>query len=530
MAGDPGWKGRRCMTMTVDFDTFRLRCFVDTLIARGEVEVHDEPVALAGMSAIIEATPKATLFRNAGPQGLEIIGAVSGSRSRLAAAFGVDQRVVTREVMRRLGSPQRVIEVASTDAPVHQVIASGDQVDLTTLPFHLQHQHDGGCYISAGLDFTIDPVTGARNVGCRRLMLRGRRDMRTNLTDNSDLKRMYLACLERKERLPIAFVVGSYPTDFFASGLKIPTDEFALLATMRGATLPMVRCATQPLLVPADAEVVIEGYIDEHGYREMDGPYGEFWGYYGAMHIDPVIHVTAITMRRDALHQTALHGPLKLSRQDASHTTSVAAEMVSTRALKAAGIEPAAIHSPPSAPIFHNMRVALADATPEKARAALEVLFQVKGVKNIVIVDDDIDVFDDDQITWAMSTRFEADKDIFRPEQRQIAFYADPKADADARVSKVGYDCTDPTAKSPNVKFHRPRPPTITPSKSNASVRQALEAGPKYFADILTAVGSTDGREVSMELYALRETGELTRLDNGEYALIAQTPGRARVV
>ena len=90
---------------------------------------------------------------------------------------------------------------------------TGEKVDLATLPFHLQHERDGGCYISSGLDFTIDPATGKRNVGARRLMLRGRREMRTNLTDNSDLKQMYLASVARKERLPVSFAIGTSPVD-----------------------------------------------------------------------------------------------------------------------------------------------------------------------------------------------------------------------------------------------------------------------------------------------------------------------------
>ena len=520
------------MSATPDLEKFRLRRLVTQLIEMGEVEIHDEPVALADLSRLIEATPKASLFRNAGPQRLEIVGAVAGSRRRLAAAFGVEERGVTQEVMRRLAKPQQVVEVSSQHAPVHQVVLTGDQIDLTTLPFHLQHQHDGGCYISAGLDFTIDPATGKRNVGCRRLMLRGKREMRTNLTDNSDLKTAYMACAARKERLPISFAVGTTPIDLFTSGLKIPTDEFALLGTLRGEAMPMVACVSNTLMVPADAELVIEGYIDELGYREMDGPYGEFWGYYGAMHIDPVIHVTAITMRRDVLHHTILHGPARMARADCSHITAIAAEMLATRALRAAGIEPVAVHSPPSAPIFHHMRVALADASRDTARSAIEALFGVKGVKHIVIVDDDIDVFDDDQITWAMATRFSADRDLVVADTRREPFYADPAAadDKAGMVSKVGFDLTHPTAKSRDIKFERPRPPVVMPTKSNASVRQALETGPKYFVDILSAVGSRDGREVAIELDGLREAGELTRLDNGEYALLSQTPGRARVV
>ena len=110
----------------IDFEKFRLRPFVEKLIGMGEVEIHDEPVALANLSAIIEATPKATLFKKAGPQQYELVAAVLGSRRRMATAFGVDDKAVPTEYMRRMAMPQPVVEVASADAPVHAVIKTGD--------------------------------------------------------------------------------------------------------------------------------------------------------------------------------------------------------------------------------------------------------------------------------------------------------------------------------------------------------------------------------------------------------------------
>jgi 2,5-furandicarboxylate decarboxylase 1 len=101
-----------------DTEKFRLRRFVERLVAMGEVEIHDEPVALADLSRLIESTEKSTLFRNAGPQRLEIVAAVSGSRRRFSAAFGVDERAITAEAMRRLSRPQQAVEIASADAPV----------------------------------------------------------------------------------------------------------------------------------------------------------------------------------------------------------------------------------------------------------------------------------------------------------------------------------------------------------------------------------------------------------------------------
>ena len=133
--------------------------------------------------------------------------------------------------MSRLGKPQPVVEIESKDAPVHAVVRTGDQIDLTTLPFHLQHEEDGGLYISSALDFAIDAVTGKRNVGCRRLMLFGRRETTTNLTNTSDLQKMLKSALERGERLPVSFAVGVHPVDFLAAQMQVPVDEFGLIAS-----------------------------------------------------------------------------------------------------------------------------------------------------------------------------------------------------------------------------------------------------------------------------------------------------------
>src|SRR6185369_11168201 len=114
----------------VDLDRFRLRRFVDQLQDLGEVETHAEPVDLADISAIIEASPKATRFKN--------VGAVGGSRRRMAAAFGLsDVRALAAEYGRRMQSPQKAFEIPQGDAPVQQVVLTGDAIDLMPLPFHV---------------------------------------------------------------------------------------------------------------------------------------------------------------------------------------------------------------------------------------------------------------------------------------------------------------------------------------------------------------------------------------------------------
>jgi UbiD family decarboxylase len=509
---------------TTDFDKFRLRRFVERLIELGEVVVHREAIALAELSGVIASTPKAILFKDAGPDHLEMVAAVCGSRRRLAAAFGVDERQVAHEYMRRLGNAQPVIEVPSEQAPAHQLVQTGAAIDLTKLPFHLQHEYDGGVYISAGIDYAVDPVTGKRNVGCRRLMLRSRNTMRANLTDASDLKRMYLACLERGEQLPVSYVIGSHPLDYLAATQRQPVDEFALLGTLRGEPVPMVRGVSNNILVPADAEIVIEGYYDELGYREMEGPYGEFYGYYGKMHIDPVFHVTAITMRSDALHQTVLHAGRYVSRMDSANLASLNAEVAAWRLLRAARIEPVAINFSLASNGRQHARLALKRGAPGQARLAIAALFALPNVKHVFIVDEDVDVFSDEEMEWAMAVRFRADRDLIVAGDMP-GFYGDPTADQSGRIAKAGFDLTAPLDQPDTIDFRRAYAPSAAAAAPRFNrVIDALDASPLHFAQIVSTMGSADGREIALELDILRERGVLTRLPNGEWALKKEKP------
>jgi 2,5-furandicarboxylate decarboxylase 1 len=499
-----------------DFERFRLRGLIDRLVALDAVEIHEEPVALADLSGIIEASEKAVLFRRAGPQQTELVAGVMGSRARLAAAMEVTEAEMVREYARRMATPQSSFEVASELAPVHQVVLTGGEIDLTHLPFHLQHDSDGGPYISSAIDYSVDPATGRRNVGCRRLMLRSRTTMRSNLSQPSDLQRIYKGCVARGERLPVSFAIGSHPMDYLAATLRLPGDEYDLVATLRGAKLPMVRGVTNDLLAPADAEMIIEGYFDEQGYRELEGPYGEFWGYYGPVHIDPVFHVTAITMRRDALHQSVLHGGRNLARMDMAAIAALNTEAAVFRALRAVNIEPAAVHAVTTAAPRQHLRVALANPAKGQARAAISALFAIVGMKQVVIVDDDIDVRSDAEVEWAISCRFRADRDLVVA-NGFLAYYADPTADGQT-VAKMGLDATQKVPDT--LESRRPLPPHVVRARGYDSVRELLAVGPKSFRALMEGLGSDDGREIVLELDRLRAAGQLGRTDDGEWRLI----------
>ena len=231
-------------------------------------------------------------------------GVAPGSR----LAFGVKPHELMKEVMRRLRNMPEIFEIPRAEAPCQAVVLTGADADVTKLPVHLQHGADGGPYISASIDYVIDPKTGFTNVGLRRLMLRSEYETGIDLVAPSDLKAIYEANAAVGKPTPVSFVVGAHPIDHVAGVMRLPVDELGIVASLREAPLPVVKSITNDIRIPADAEYVIEGYLDARGHIEPEGPYGEFLGYYGAVKRNPVFHVTAITHRIDALFQTSTIG------------------------------------------------------------------------------------------------------------------------------------------------------------------------------------------------------------------------------
>jgi UbiD family decarboxylase len=511
----------------IDLDKYRLRRFVERLIDIGEVDVHDEPVTLTGLSAIIEGAERAQLFRKAGPEQLEIVAKTAGNRRRIAAAFGVTEDQLREEFARRMATPQQVVEIPDDEAPVHQVVLAGGDVDLSRLPFHPQHAFDGSCYISSAIDYTIDPATGRRNVGCRRLSLRNRYECGTNVTGPSDLKRIYTASVARGQRLPITFTVGTHPLDFFAATRSLPGDELSLIATLRGERAAVVKSLTNDILVPADAEMTLEGYLDERGYAEPEGPFGEYMGYYGAIHLDPVFHCTAITMRRDVLHHTVLHGSAFVHAQtDSENISDVSISERAMAILRATVREPVAVYWSS----MNTLRVSIRQRAEGEARAAISALFNgLMLLKHIFVFDEDIDLHDGQQIEWALGTRFQADQDLVVL-QGMMGLSMDPSLNGRRTGAKAGFDATRPFGREGEILLTRCAAKLFEGPARFETVEQALESGPMFYADIVEGLGSDDGREIACALDTLRQAGRLGRDRDGRYHLGAFQNGATGIV
>ncbi|HTS40220.1 MAG TPA: UbiD family decarboxylase [Xanthobacteraceae bacterium] len=504
----------------VDTERFRLRRFVQRLIEAGECEVRDQPIDLVDVAAVLDGNSRATLFRAAGPEKAELVGNVMGSRRRLAIAFDTDEAGLLPTLAQRLSQPQAPVKVPAKEAPVQAVVLTGKDADLCALPVHLQHSEDGAPYISASLDFTRVPSTGFTNVGCRRIMLRGPRTAGIDLIAPSDLRAIYLDAVSRGENLPIAFAVGSHPADFMAAvSATPPMDELAVIGAVRGAPVPIVKCISNDVWVPADAEYVLEGHLDAKGHVEPEGPFGEYVGYYGVVKRNPVFHLTAITRRKDALFQTVTIGGRHLARTDTAQVTTVKTESAAWAGLITAVREPVAVFATPSSGGMYNVRVSLRQRVPGEARNAIAAVFgSMAEAKHVFVFDDDIDVFSDEQVDWALATRYQGDRDLITAGGFRVV-PLDPSLGGARTGAKVGFDCTIPFGKRASLEWGIPAPPVMPKRARSKSVADTLAAEPASFLELMAASGSRDGREIVRELDALYAANRLTRNENGRYVL-----------
>ncbi|MDB5601217.1 MAG: UbiD family decarboxylase [Xanthobacteraceae bacterium] len=502
-----------------DTERFRLRRFMETLVENGECHVHDDPIDMIDVAAMLDGNFKAVWFKNVGPERAELVGNVMGARSRLALSLETTQAEFPEVLRRRLATPIAPVEVSAKDAPVQQVVLRGSDADLTKLPVHLQHELDGAPYISASIDFARDPATGFTNIGCRRMMLRGPQTAGVDLNAPSDLRMIYQSAIARGERLEVAYTVGSHPTDFLAGvASTAPIDEFHVLGAIRGAPVPIVKCATVDVYVPADAEYVLEGYLDNTGLSEPEGPYGEYLGYYGEVKRNPVFHLTAITRREDALFQTVTIGGRYLARTDTAQLVAAKTEATIWDSLRQAIRNPIAVCCTPSCGGMYNVRVSMRQRYPGEARNAIAAVFGSLGdVKHVFVVDEDIDVFSDEQIDWALATRFQADRD-FVVASGFRAVPIDPSLVGSRIGAKGGFDCTKPVGQTRGLGYSLPEPPRL-PKADRASVEERLTAGPATFLELMAATGTRDGRELLRTFDALYQAGRLGRLESGSYVL-----------
>ncbi|HXZ01074.1 MAG TPA: UbiD family decarboxylase [Stellaceae bacterium] len=429
-----------------------LRDWLDHLAARDLLAVARPGVALRfELAAIAKRLDgvKATLFPAPGGHRMPVVSGLVSHRDWIAEAMGVAPRAVLGRFLQAALNPLPWQEVAA--APVQERIHR--DVDLgALLPLPTHNEHDSGPYITAGLLIARNPKTGVQNVAIHRLQLNGKRRLGALLLPRHTS--LYFEAAEAAgEALPVAIVIGVDPLTLLASQAVVPVDqdELEIAGALQGRPLAVVKCLTSELRVPAAAEIVIEGRLLPKT-REPEGPFGEFPQYYGERADRHVIEVDAVTMRDDAIFHTILGGGLEHLLLGAIPRE---ASLLAHLQRSFPGVRD--VHLSQGGVCRYHLHVQLKKRNEGEAKNVILGAFAGHyDVKQVIVVDEDVDIHNPTEVEWAVATRAQPDRDLVIIANAQVSGL-DPSAE-NGVGAKLGIDATIPLD-APKMRFTRIRVP-----------------------------------------------------------------------
>jgi len=349
------------------------------------------------------------------------------SRKRVAMALGLPRetgyRGIVEFVKERLG--QRIDPVIVDSGPVKQNIVKGDAVNLYEFPVPRYNELDGGRYINTyASTVTMDPDTKIMNVGTYRGMIGDNKKSIAVMLVRTQHWGIHLSKYEQRgEEMPVAVIYGWDPTLFMYASAPVfhpGCSEYELVGSLRGEPVELVKCETSDLYVPASAEIVIEGKISPDPKTfQLEGPFGEYTGFYaGFKEPRPVIRVECITHRDNPTFRAGINGASPGHYDETAYQSSLIRSAIIWKALEDAGVPN--ILGVWGNPIHQcaNIRVQIDKISRGHAKQVAAALWGVSNLalyigKNIVVVDEDIDVFDDDAVDWALAWRTNAEMGAF---------------------------------------------------------------------------------------------------------------------
>lgn len=415
-----------------------MRGYLAELAERGELaEVTatvDSRYELASVLALFDRGPAVRLTDVTGSP-LPVVGNVLNSRERLAAAVGCDVHDLLDELTRAVAG--RDAPVIVDDAPVQEVRLAAESVwDEVVAPRFFEK--DSGGYVTAGLIVALDPVTGARNASYARIKPLDATTGFIGIAPNHHLTAMSRSAATAGQGLPVAVVFGAHPAIQLASCcyLALGDDELEHASHLLGEPLRVVRATTSDVLVPADAEVVVEGLI--WADRPVhEGLVNEYHGMYEDYGDGVTFEVTAVTRRHDAEMQVILPG---LSSEH-SYIAALPIAAGIKHALRNVGctiVDVAVTHSGGGRV---DVVISIADGRPGAAKRVMFGAFAaVSMVKQVTVVDADVDVWDEEHVHWARTSRMRWDRDLMLVDG--VATDRNVPMQVGGTVTKVGMDAT----------------------------------------------------------------------------------------
>jgi len=444
-----------------------LRAWLERLEASGRLSRAKPGVplrfTLAALAKRLDGS-RATWFPEPGGHRVPVFSGIVSDRAWIAEAMGVEPGAVLGRFQDAIEAPLEPREVPRAEAPVQQLVST--EVDLVRdLPIPTHNEHDAGAYITAGLVIAANPETGVQNVSINRLQVSGP-DRLGVLVLPRDLHRFHDAAEARGEALPVAVVIGVDPLTLLASQAIVPLDfdELGVAGALHRRPLPVVKCVTNAVRVPAEAEIVIEGRMLAHT-REQEGPFGEFPQYYGPAGEREVIVVDAITARSDAAFHTIVPAAMEHLLLGA-----IPREASLLNHLRRTFPSVLDVNLPRGGVCRYHLNVQIRKRWEgEPKNIVMGAFAGHPDLKRVVVADEDVDVHDARVVEWAIATRFQAGSDLVVVTNSQGS-RLDPSA-RDGRVDKMGLDATKPLDADP-FRF------TVVqvPGEDDPSLEQWLES------------------------------------------------------
>lgn len=402
---------------------------------------------------------KALLFEH--PTGYDIPVAINafGSRKRMSMALGVsDYEEIACEVaellkpevpaglvnklklLPKLGRLASAPPKKVSGGICQEVVLTGDDIDLTKLPVLHCWPQDGGPFITLPLVFTYDPNTSKRNVGMYRMQIFDRNTTAMHWQLHKVGAEHHRRSEEAGRKIEVAVALGADPAVVFSAIAPLPPgiDEMLFAGFLRRKPVPLVPCKTIDVLVPADAEFVLEGYVDPFE-RRPEGPFGDHTGYYTLVEPYPVFHVTALTHRRNPVYPATIVGRPPME----DGWMGKAVERIFLPLIKMMVPELVDMNLPVEA-CFHNMAfVSIKKRYPGHAFKVMNALWglgQLMFTKMIFVFDDDVNVQDIGECIWRLSNNIDPERDMLIT--RGPIDVLDHASRALGYGSKIGFDCT----------------------------------------------------------------------------------------
>lgn len=365
------------------------------------------------------------------------------SRQRMAYAVGADPHELASFCAERKDRRIKPRVISRAAAPVKEVVKRGSEVDLGEFPVPVFHSKEPGPYITAGFITCYHRGGGADNSSIQRGWISGRNEIRFWLapgTHNYNILREYE---EKGQEMPMAIWVGHHPAVIAGMnfGNEYGRSHYEAAGGFMGEPLSLVASETlgESFLVPSHAEIVIEG-IHRPGQRKPEGPFGEFPRTLGEQRFNPVMEVTAVTHRRnpywDGLVCGHVHWLTALLRE---------AEAFERVGKSVAGLKN--VYAPMSGCGQLALYLQIHKRSEGEGKAALLPALGIRSVKHVFVFDEDVNIFDETEVLWAMATRVQADRDVLIV-PNCLGSPLDPSSPGTGPMTKMGIDCTRPLPRS----------------------------------------------------------------------------------